>query len=261
MADEVWHLSSDFDKLIPKDVLKNILRDDKANYEKAELELGTYIELLDNSIELYIELLQAAQRKLDEWKDDTMLRASMAMANSVLDYSLLARHAILLGYLSEVQGILRACHERITRCLLFSKDEKMAQKFLSGKEIKQVTVAQELKAVLEIEVINTLRERYNSISRFVHPNLESFELRTAYIADQDISLRVGIYHRFGGLLSDFWGKIAIAQVVGMVLFVSNFLSGVVIEGTGKWDEDYEGIKAEYYKLLNEIKDSTSLTST
>lgn len=250
---EIWHLSSDFGNLSSEDVLRNIIRDDRANYEKAESELNQYIELLDDSIALYIEPLQAAQRKVEEWKNDTSLRASMAMANSVLDYLLLARHSILLGYLSEVQGLLRGCHERITRCLLFAKDEDMAREFLSGAEIWQRDVNSRLENVLEPELVDNLRDRYRSVSRFVHPNLESFEFRTAYIEDIDLESRVGIYHRYGGLMSVFWGKAAIAQVVGLVLFVSNFLNGVVIEGTGKWGDDYEQIKARYLELLDEIK--------
>lgn len=62
MDTEMWYLTDNFNKLPAKDVLKNVLGDDKRNYERAELELIEDIKLLDGAITLYIESLQAAYR-------------------------------------------------------------------------------------------------------------------------------------------------------------------------------------------------------
>jgi hypothetical protein len=66
MVNEAWYFNDDFNKLPAKDVLRGILRDDKKNYDKAEVELGEEIMLLDNAIILYIESLQAAYHLIDE---------------------------------------------------------------------------------------------------------------------------------------------------------------------------------------------------
>ncbi|MDD4875535.1 MAG: hypothetical protein PHQ86_00155 [Dehalococcoidales bacterium] len=46
MRNEIWHFTNDFNKLPARDVLQNILRDDRWNYDKAELELSQDIKLL-----------------------------------------------------------------------------------------------------------------------------------------------------------------------------------------------------------------------
>jgi len=135
MDDKIWHISSGFVKFKPQDVLKSILNDDKANNDKAQSELGKEIELLDTAIALYIELLQAAYRRIDEWKNVASFRAAIAMAGSALNYILLARHGILLGYYPEARDLLRGCYERITCCSVFFVDEKEARRFLSGEKI------------------------------------------------------------------------------------------------------------------------------
>jgi hypothetical protein len=66
MEEYIWHLTNDFNKLPPRDVLKNILGDDRKNYDRAESELGEDIRLLDDAITLYIESLQAAYRQISK---------------------------------------------------------------------------------------------------------------------------------------------------------------------------------------------------
>ncbi len=95
MGNEIWHLTDDFTKLPARDTLKNILRDDRKNSERAESELAKDIKLLDDAIVLYMEALQAAYRLIDEWKDNNSNRAAIAMLTSTLNYVLLARHGIL----------------------------------------------------------------------------------------------------------------------------------------------------------------------
>ena len=94
MGNEIWHLTDDFTKLPAVDVLKNILRDDSKNYDRAESELGADIRLLDDAIILYVESLQAAYRLVDKWKSNISNRAAMAMLVSTLNYVLLARHGV-----------------------------------------------------------------------------------------------------------------------------------------------------------------------
>ena len=52
MEEKIWHLTDDFEKLPARNVLKNILRDDRKNYDRAESELGEDIKLLDDAIVL-----------------------------------------------------------------------------------------------------------------------------------------------------------------------------------------------------------------
>jgi len=56
MGNEIWHLTDDFTKLPARDVLKNILRDDRRNSERAESELAEDIKLLDDAIVLYMDI-------------------------------------------------------------------------------------------------------------------------------------------------------------------------------------------------------------
>ena len=93
MEESFWHLADDLNKLPAKEVLKNILRDDKRNSERAEAEFIEDIKLLDDAITLYIESLQAAYIYIDKWKDNISNRAAIAMIVSTLNYILLARHA------------------------------------------------------------------------------------------------------------------------------------------------------------------------
>jgi hypothetical protein len=144
MANEIWHLTNDFLKLPAREVLKNILRDDKRNYDRAVSELSEDIKLLDDTIVLYAEVLQAAFRIIDKWKNNNSNRAAMAMLISNLNYILLARHGILLGYFPEVRDLLRSCYERTSRCYLFFYSKEFAGRFLSGKQIKQYIVDEEL---------------------------------------------------------------------------------------------------------------------
>lgn len=59
------------------------------------------------------------------------------MANSALNYHLLARHTVIFGYPSETEPLFRACFERMTRCAAFQLDEALAGTFWGGKEINQ----------------------------------------------------------------------------------------------------------------------------
>jgi hypothetical protein len=66
MGNEIGHLTDDFTKLPARDVLKNILRDDRSNFERAESELAEDIKLLNDAIVLYMEALRSAYRLIDK---------------------------------------------------------------------------------------------------------------------------------------------------------------------------------------------------
>lgn len=257
MEEKIWHLTDDFNKLPARDVLKNILRDDRKNYDKAESELGEDIKLLDDAIILYIEPLQEAYRRVDEWKSKATVRASIAMVESTLNYILLARHGILLGYYPEARDLLRNCYERTSRCYLFFVDERQAKRFLSGKRISQPEVDEKLSKLEKQEKVQELyrglRKYYSFLSEAIHPNLKSFEAR---YGKPNLKERVGLEPVFGGLLSSVRGRIVVLRVLQSVLSTLRILGYIVAEQSGAWNKDYERIKSASDRLLEQLTDST-----
>jgi len=254
MGNEIWHLTDDFNKLPARNVLKNILRDDRKNYDRAELELGKDIKLLDDAIILYMESLQAAYRLVNKWKSNVSNRAAMAMLVSTLNYVLLARHGILLGYYPEVQDLLRSCYERISRCYLFFYSEKFSNKFLSGNQIKQCKVDDEL-SKLEKEddkrkvLYEGLRKYYRFMSDVAHPNIKSFAAR---YGDKDLGGRVGLEYRFGGLMGSKLGHVVIIRILQTVLSALRILGVVVHDESGGWDAEYQKINKRCDEMVDRL---------
>ena len=209
------NIHDDFNRLPARDVLRNLIRDDRKNSEKAESELSEDIKLLDDAIVLYVESLQAAFHLINKWKSNNSNRAAIAMTVSTLNYILLARHGILLGYYPEVRDLLRSCYERISRCYLFFYSKKFADRFLSGEQIKPSVVDKEL-SKLEKEpnkrrvLFEGLRKYYGFISDVAHPNLKSFEAR---YGEKNLDKRVGLEFLFGGLMSSKLGHVAIIRLL------------------------------------------------
>ncbi len=254
MGNKIWHLTDDFNKLPARDVLKNILRDDRKNYDRAELELGEDIKLLDDAIILYMESLQAAYRLVDKWKGNVSNRAAMAMLVSTLNYVLLARHGILLGYYPEVQDLLRSCYERISRSYLFFYSEKFSNKFLSGKQIKQSEVDDELSRLEEepnkrTELFKDLRKYYGSMSEVGHPNLKSFQAR---YGKKDLGERVGLQYVFGGLMSSERGPVVIIRLLQTVLSALRILGVILPEESGNWDKEYLKISRKCEEMVDNL---------
>ena len=165
MKEKIWYIRSDFTKFPAKDVLEKTLEDDRKNSDRAISELKQEIQILDEAIILFIESLQVLYIQLDKWKTNNSNRASIAMLTSILNYILVARYMVLLGYFPEVQEIIRSCYERTLRVLLFSHSQKYANKFLSGKRIKQADVDIELSKLeedptIKDELHNSLRQYY-----------------------------------------------------------------------------------------------------
>jgi len=254
MGNEIWHLTDDFNKLPARDVLKNILRDDRKNYDRAELELGEDIKLLDAAVILYMESLQAAYRLVDKWKSNVSNRAAMAMLVSTLNYVLLARHGVLLGYYPEVQNLLRSCYERISRCYLFFDSEKFSSKFLSGKQIKQSEVDKELSKLEKDKnkretLFEGLRKYYGFMSDVEHPNLKSFAAR---YGDKDLGERAGLEYSFGGLMGSKLGHVAIIRILQTVLSALRIIGVIVHDESGGWDKEYQKISKRCDEMVDKL---------
>jgi len=254
MVNEVWHLTDDFLKLPVGDVLKNILRDDRKNYDRAESELGEDIKFLDDAIFLYAEVLQAAFHLVDKWKSKDSNRAAMAMLISTLNYILLARHGILLGYYPEVRDLLRSCYERISRCHLFFYDGEMARRFLSGGQIKQYIVDEELSKLEKDpnkrdEIYKGLRRYYRVMSGAAHPNLKSFEARYGH---KDLGKRVGLEFVFGGVMSQQLGQVYITRLIQTLLSALRILGVMFPEESGGWDKKHQQIRRRCDEIVDKF---------
>jgi len=248
--DRIWHIDNTLSKLPPRDALGRILADDLATYKKAQADLREEIQLLDDGIALYVELIQVAYNRLDGWKGIPTLKASIGMAVTALNYILVARHSILMGYYPEARGLLRSCHEAITRCYLFFVDDAEAKRFLSGKEIGQAHVDTKLAAIFAVEdgdsVRSELRKYYRDQSKVVHPNIESLQARV-------LEPTFGIPHVVGGFLSVGLGRAVVAVLIKSVVSALHVLSAVVSEQTGRWAQDYEKVKAGLGQLLVKLQ--------
>ena len=254
MEEKIWHLTDGFNELPAREGLKNILRDDMKNYDRAESELGEDIELLNKAMVLYIESIQAAYNLIDKWKGNVSNRAAIAMLVSTLNYILLARHGILLGYYPEVQDLLRSCHERITRCILFFHSKKFANIFLSGKQIKQSEVDDELSRLEEepnkrAELFKGLRKYYGFMSEVGHPNLKSFQAR---YGKKDLGERVGLQYVFGGLMSSERGPVVIIRLLQTVLSALRILGVILPEESGNWDKEYQKISIKCEEMVDNL---------
>lgn len=259
MKDNFWHVRNDFLTSEPRDVVSGILDDDKRNYARAESELSKEVALLDDALTLFVTSLQGGYRNAQEWKDNVSVKAATAMANSTLNYLFLARHAVLLGYFPEVRGLLRSCHERITRCYLFFVDKDEAQKFLSGKEIPQRDVNKKLATILKVDdtLRKMMRDSYSSQSSLVHPNLESLSVRTVGPESEELNERIVKYPLFGGLLSSDIGRLTVYAVIQITLFALKVIKVIFVETSGVYDNKYAHILESYNTFLNQARVSKS----
>ena len=254
MDNEIWHLTDDFNKLSAKDVLNNILIADKKIYERAESELAEDIRLLDDAIVLYIESLQAAYSLINKWKDNKSIQAAIAMMVSTLNYILLARHGILMGYYPEVRDLLRSCFERISSCYLFFHDEEFARRFLSGERIWPAEIRKELSRFEQDsdkskELRKSLDEYYAFLSEVVHPNLESFQAR---YGEKDLGERVGLEYVFGGIMSAKLGHVMVIRILQTVLNALRILGVILPEESGNWDKKYQQISNKCDQMVDNL---------
>jgi hypothetical protein len=254
MKEKIWHIRSDFTKFPAKDVVEKILEDDRKNYDKATSELKQEIEILDEAITFFVESLQVLYIQIDKWKTNDSNRVSIAMLTSILNYILVARHMVLLGYFPEVQEIIRSCYERTSRGYLFFYSLEYASKFLSGEQIKQKTVDDELSKLekdpaKKSEIYRGLRQYYGYLSEAAHPNLKSLEYR---YGSEDLSSRVGLDCVFGGIMSSERGYIVITRLLQTTLSALRLFKAIIKVGSGEWDTKFEALNKKCDELLDKI---------
>lgn len=254
MENEIWHLNDGFNKLPATDALKNILRDDRKNYDRAESELSEDIELLSKALVLYIEAIQAAYNNIDKWKGNDSNRAAVAMMVSTLNYILLARHGVLMGYYPEVRDLLRSCFERISSCYLFFHDGEYARRFLSGEKIWPRKIREELSKLEQDsdkskELRDSLDKYYAFLSEVVHPNLKSFEARHG---EKNLGERVGLQYLLGGIMSTGYGHVVILRITQIALSALRILGVILPEESGNWDKEYQQIRRSCDEMINNL---------
>lgn len=250
-----------FLKSKPQDALKNILKDDKKKYQTAESNLREDIQLLDDALALYIQALQETHNRVEEWKDNESVRAAMAMADSNLHHLLLARHGVLMGYHPEVHGFMRACYERITRCLAFSRDANFAHAFLSGKNIGQNEVDRKIESIFKRESINVpiweyLRAEYSLASSHAHPNLKSLSVRNGSPLEAELRMKVGVEHKFDMPWEPNMWKIYVSMVSMFVLLSLFFIRRArLIEKVATWDKELDRISQQTFPFWEQSYDN------
>jgi len=262
MKDNFWNIHNDFLTSAPQNVVRDTFDDDKKNYARAELELSKEVALLDAALALFVTSLQEGYHNLDNWKDNISVKASVAMANSTLNYLFLARHAVMLGYFSECRDLLRSCHERITRCYLFYADKDDAKRFFTGKKITQKDVKEKLSSILasgndkrKSEILKILQDSYSHQSDVIHPNLESLFARTYGPETEKLSERILKHPLFGGILSSDSGKLAIFTVIQATLLALKVIGVIFEETSGTWKEEFNRILQSYNKFLYQVRES------
>lgn len=250
---KTWHMRNDFEKIPPQIAFKRIDEDDRANYKTAFSELSNELDLLQRAITLFIEIIQGAYRVKGKWIDDISIRASISMANEVLNYVLFIRHSILLGYLPEAYTLFRSCYERTTRCFLFLCRKDQAERFFDGKQIKQEKVDRILRDLESEEkahvLYDSLRERYTRMSKHSHPNIESLTLR---YGEEDIKQRAGKDIMVGGINSTKFGKAAVSLLLQSIILILMILKSKFEEESGKFEKDFKVIIAETTRLVGSL---------
>ena len=176
------------------------------------------------------------------------------MLASALNYILLARHGILLGYYPEAHDLLRSCYERISRCYLFFYSKRFANRFLAGKKIAQCEVDEELSRLehdpsRQEELFAGLRQYYRWFSDAAHPNLGSFAGR---YGEKALGQRVGLECRIGGVLSNELGHASVIRVLQTVLSALRVLAVVLPEKSGGWEREYQQISARCNAMIDNL---------
>ncbi len=254
----ICNVGKSFIESSPREVLEQILSDDRLNYDDASKKFSHYIKVLDNGIILFIVLLQEAHRHPDDWKNNVSLKAAIMMASAALNYILLERHGILMGYYPETRDLSRSCYERMTRCLAFSLDANLAKKFTSGGIIWQKDVDKILTKYLakankhQDNTLKELRANYKFKSGLVHPNVSSMEARTGTFREDMFKDGEIIPCWLGGMMSDAVFKPLISSILEDVVFALMVLRLVIKDTSGHWDRKLSEIREIHNKLTGEL---------
>jgi hypothetical protein len=262
MESGFWHMKHDFLNTSPRDIVRGIIEDDKNNYARAKAEFSEEIKLLDDALALFVMSLQGGYRIQTAWENNISVKASVVMANAMLNQLFLARHAVMLGYFAECHDLLRSFHERVNCCAVFFNDEDEAKHFFDGAEIWPRDVRKKLSSFLaegndvkRDEILKILKDSYNRESKIVHPNLESLRDRTGGPKTEDLKDRVVKYPFWGGMLSYDLGKPIIFIIIQATLLALKIIGVIFEENSGVWKKEFSRIKETYETFLAEARKS------
>lgn len=250
----LWHYDSDFLVIPPATAVAKVISDDAANYREAQKRLVKELALYDRGLTLMTALLQVAQRQQDSWKDDDRVLAAIDLSYSSLNHLLWLRHSILLGYYAEAQSVIRAIHERTTRCLLCRYDLSEAHRYLRGEWQSQIIVDKKLSCRAESEpparatLLKSLRDRYGGLSEQSHATTIAAEARTG---TRDVRSRAG-HQCLGGVLSTILARIQLFIALETMNPALAALAAMGRDHSGTWDKAYEGYRSECDSLGQEI---------
>lgn len=256
---KIWHIRGSLLSVSSKEVLSSLISDDKKNYEKIEKEFNDDLKILDDALTLYIKSMQGAYSVQETWRNQSKFEAPIIMFSSVLNFLLLIRHSILLGYFPETPTLFRSCNERITRGYLFWQNEDEAKKYLYGEKIEQKEVDERLSTVLaqrsseEKEIYSALRGLYGHESKMSHPNLESFKLRYGDLADDKLKESIINTTIWGGLLSDDLIKPVIYSALQITLRAISILRLIFVDSSGSYEKEYTVILDKYKGYLESVR--------
>ncbi len=260
-----WSGAPEFIKRYAKRLLPEMFDYDENNRIQLSYNVNLALESLDKAIAQFIAVLQKFYQNKDKWEDAQNSRAAIAMANSTLNYHLLARHIVKLGYASEVELIHRACFERMTRCAVFQLEEKLSEKFWAGKEIKQRQIGDLLSKHFEEkvkgsrEIANELiKDMYRELSQISHPSLDILKFRTIQPSDK-IEKKIGIDFSYCGEREEILRLMSIGESITYVIFSLFMLVIVSRKIFGSWgnvlESRIEKLFEEQYDLFLHIQSS------
>ncbi len=235
-----WSGATEFINADAKRLLPEMIRYDENNKSELNHNINLALSSHDKGLAQFITVLQKLYQNKKKWENTPNTRAAVAMANSALNYHLLARHTIVLGYPTETEPIHRACFERMTRCAVFQLEEDLAQKFWKGKQIRQKQIDKllskdfENKATGVGEIANkVIRNMYGNLSQVSHPNLKVLRLRTIKPIDKDEG-DVGIDFSYCGENQELLKLMSIGESMTYVIF-SLFMMVIVAKKVfGSW---------------------------
>ncbi len=171
------------------------------------------------------------------------------MAVSGFNYLLLARLGVVHGYYPEVRSLLRDCYERMSRCMLFKREPKVAQSWLNGSKIQQREVDDKLSKSLEGEdpmqakVYQQLRGKYYQDSEAVHPNLSSLLMRLAVDSPEEAADRVGKDVFLGGVMGKHYGRVTLLTVVSSARIAVTVFRNLFEGNLNEFDEEFDDLNA------------------
>ena len=248
-----WHGKGKFVKENAAELLGTIVRSDKRSSTNLSLRVQRNLKAFDESLSFFIELIQLIYKNREGWKEDSQIRASVAMANATLNYFFLARHAVILGYSAEAQMLYRGCFERMTRAVIYQVDERLAERFWNGDQISQSEVNNKMSRYLESkndsalfnEIYQSYKKTWTTLSELSHPNLETIMFRILTIEGRSVDDNLGIDVGLGGMSNES----VISGIIGLMMHVSFTLSLMRIlvgEFLGKWNKKLD---KKYSRLM------------